>query len=157
MTLWRIVSERRRESAFTGEGARLFGGRWNSQGRPVIYAAESVSLALLEVLVHVSAADFPVPQRLCRIELDSALCEICEPAKVSRHWRSVPFPTALQQFGDEWLQQSRSAALKVRSTIVPQEWNVLINPLHPAFPQVRCSLDEPVQIDPRLLRQPRNE
>lgn len=149
---WRIVKDRYRRTAFSGDGAELFGGRWNTPGKPVIYASDSIALAVLEILAHIAPSDLRATYRLCRIEVSRDLVEICEPADVASIWRTPGRVTELQQFGDRWVQEQRSTALKVRSEIVPQEWNLLLNPRHPDFARVACRLDDEFQIDPRILQ-----
>lgn len=149
---WRIVKDRYRQTAFSGDGAELYGGRWNTPGKPVIYASDSVALAMLEILAHIGPSDLRASYRLCRVEVSRDLIEVCEPADVAATWRTPGSVSELQQFGDRWVQAQRSAALKVRSAIVPQEWNLLLNPRHPDFSRVACELDDEFQIDPRILK-----
>lgn len=126
-----------------GEGARLYGGRWNSPGRPMLYTAASPSLAVLEVLVHLDLPPglLPLDYRLLGIEVpDDAPQLVLDTA-----------PDDSVAAGDAFLTAGAALCLRVPSQIVPQEINTLINPRHPAFAGVRVEREEPFRFDPRLL------
>jgi RES domain-containing protein len=152
--VWRVEKALFAKSARAGDGARLYGGRWNSPGRPVVYCSGSLSLALLEVLAHVEAGeDAGVKRRLFRIELDPASCEEVRLATLPKNWRSALNPASCRRQGDAWLERGSSVALKVPSAIVPVESNYLLNPRHPDFPRAaRWNRGTEFEIDPRLLR-----
>ncbi len=133
-------------STLDGEGARLWGGRWNSAGRPMVYAASSPSLAVLEVLVHLDlpAELLPDDLRLLTIEI---------PDDVATHILD-PSPTEdddCRAAGDAFLDAGDALALMVRSVIVPQERNVLLNVRHADMARVTVQDDTAFQFDPRLL------
>ncbi|PXA88584.1 RES domain-containing protein [Caulobacter sp. D4A] len=126
-----------------GEGARLYGGRWNSPGRPMLYTAASPSLAVLEVLVHL---DLP-PELL---PLDYRLLSIEVPDDAPRlELDAVPQDSVAA--GDAFLLAGQALCLRVPSQVVPQEINTLLNPRHAAFAEVRVVRDEPFRFDPRLF------
>jgi RES domain-containing protein len=128
------------------EGARLFGGRWNSAGRPAIYAAASPSLAVLEVLVHLDlpAELMPDDYRLLAIEMpDEAPVERLDETPADADQRLAA--------GDAFLARGEALILSVPSIVVPQERNAIINVLHPAMRAVRVAANEPFRFDPRLL------
>lgn len=150
--VWRIVKAEHKAAAFDGEGARLYGGRWNSPGRRVVYCASSVSLATLEMLVHLprsarQPAFVVLPARLS----DSMILDL-DPDKLPRHWLAFPAPPGLQDLGDEWLASGRSVALRVPSAVVPLESNILLNPSHPDFAKLEFGAARPFPLDPRLKR-----
>lgn len=133
-------------SALDGEGARLWGGRWNSAGRPMVYAAASPSLAVLEVLVHLDlpAELLPDDLRLLTIEI---------PDDVAMH-TLAPSPTGdddCRAAGDAFLEAVNALALMVESVIVPQERNVLLNARHADMARVKVQHSEPFRLDPRLI------
>ena len=133
--------------ALDGEGARRFGGRWTSPGRPAIYAAASAGLAVLEVLVHLDLPPDLIPRdyRLLRIELPAdAPAEILARAPADDRDR--------RRLGDRFLERGEALALRVPSVIVPDEHNAILNPLHRAMAGVRLVADHPFRFDPRLLR-----
>lgn len=147
--VWRITTRRFADQAFSGEGARLYGGRWNRVGQSVIYTAESRSLALLEMLVQ----DEPLRARYVLIPAhlpDTVSMETLDNNVLPRDWRTHAGREALQSLGGEWLRQSRSCVLAVPSAVVPAELNFLINPLHPEFKRISVGEPEPLETDMRL-------
>lgn len=141
----------RRHHIFDGHGAAIFGGRWNSPGRQVIYAAETYAGAMLEVLANVNIGR--VPKHHAWIEIligEQASVEEADVRKV-RHW-DAPDQRASRTFGDRWLDESRSTVLIVPSTVARLERNVVINPVHPGFASLRASRPKPVIWDARLFR-----
>lgn len=154
MTLhaWRIFKPRHAASAFTGEGARLFGGRWNNKGTAVIYTAGSVSLAALEMLVQLQAAHLLEAYLLARVTFADSLVESLAPSLLPADWRADPAPASTMGFGDRWVAEARSAVLCVPSAIIESEYNYLLNPAHPAFRNVAIATAEPFGFDPRLVK-----
>jgi RES domain-containing protein len=150
MTTWRIVKVTRHQTAFDGEGARLYGGRWSSPGRPVVYTAQSASLAALEILVHLGRG--ATLQSYVRIacSIPKSLVARLDRSRLPAHWRSYPAPQALQQLGDEWLKEQTSAVLEVPSAIIDSESNYLLNPLHPGFSSIEVNEPRPFDFDVRL-------
>lgn len=150
-TVWRITTRRFVGPAFSGEGARLFGGRWNRPGQSVVYTAESRSLALLEMLVQ----DDPLRAHYVLIpaSLPSGVSiEFMEASALPHGWRAQAVRDQLQALGGEWLRQSRSCVLAVPSAVMPAEFNFLINPLHPDFQNITVGEPELLDTDLRLIR-----
>lgn len=147
---WRIFQRQHAAIAFTGEGARLYGGRWNSKGTAIIYASESVSLAALEMLVHLQSPRHLASYLVARLSFDDSLVERIDAGRLPKDWRSYPAPRALQTLGDRWLSGRSSAVLQVPSAIVEGEHNFLLNPAHPDFSTIRRGKPRPFQLDPRL-------
>ncbi len=147
---WRIVTRRWAETAFDGEGARLYGGRWNSPGHAVVYLADSRSLAALESLVHhpgipdLGYVRFPV-------RFKSSLVESISTTGLEACIRSLVVAPKTQAVGDQWLRHSRKPILKVPSAIIPEEFNYLLNPAHPKFHQIQIEAAEGFAFDPRLV------
>jgi RES domain-containing protein len=150
VTAWRIVKQRQARTAFTGEGARLFGGRWNSPGSAVIYTAQSQSLAALEMLVHLESSDLLPNYILFEVGIDETLIVSIELSQLPKNWRSNPPPATVRAIGDAWVLDSTSAVLRVPSALVPDENNFLLNPRHGDFPQLRIGKAVPFRFDPRL-------
>lgn len=150
ITAWRIVKARYAASAFSGEGARRFGGRWNSVGTPMVYTAQSQALAVLEMLVHIDASDLLRHYRLISVTFDEVMMQIVDPASLPRTWKRRPAPVSLRGIGDQWIASGRSVVLQVPSAIVPGERNFLINVLHPEFPKLAIGKPEPFRLNPRL-------
>lgn len=150
ITTWRICAPRYANSAYSGEGARIYGGRWNSKGRAVVYSSESISLAVLEQLVHVEDPTVLDAFVVVSATLDEGSVETVELSSLPDDWRAYPAPSSLKEIGDKWLSETRSLALRVPSVTVRGQWNYLLNPAHPAFVSVEVSEPEPLDLDPRI-------
>jgi RES domain-containing protein len=150
--VWRITSSRYARRAFDGEGARLYGGRWNHPGVAIVYCSATLSLAALEYFVHLQpdlasnlvsvAAELPrdLSQESLRIE------------DLPASWRSYPAPERLKELGTAWARANRTAVLLVPSAVIPHEQNVLINPGHSDFPRIRPRKAQPFSFDPRMWK-----
>jgi RES domain-containing protein len=134
----RIVRRHLASTAFTGLGAKLFAGRWNSPGIPAVYAGGSISLATREMLTHLGSAELLKHYVLIRVTFDSKLVEHFEP-------RTLP-----RRVGDEWVRSVRTPVLRVPSAVVPAESNFVFNPLSPAFARLSIGKPTPHPFDPRL-------
>ena len=147
---WRIVKAKHAATAFSGQGAADYGGRWNSRGVAVVYASLTQSLALLEILVHLNP---PVTFRLVafRLEFDDAWVETFPLQRLPAHWQAEPPPPSTRRIGDRWVREARSPVLALPSAIIPNELNFLLNPAHPDFKQISIRPPEPFAFDPRLL------
>ncbi len=150
LTAWRITKRKHAKTAFSGEGARQFGGRWNHPGVPVIYAAETRSLAALEILVHLGSPEILQKYVLFELEIEESLVTRLEIEKLPKNWRSNPPPDKIRTIGDDWVKALTSVVLQVPSALIPGESNFLLNPGHPNFSQVRISKSQPFDFDPRL-------
>lgn len=147
---WRIVKTKRASTAFSGEGARLYGGRWSSPGRSVVYLSSSISLALLEVLVHLDSSPLLAAYSLIRVDFDQSLVERLDKSKLPENWASSPAPIEAQEIGDLWIKELRSPVLTVPSAIVRQEDNYLLNPMHPEFHRITIGEPSHFELDFRL-------
>lgn len=146
---FRIVKSRWAATAFDGEAARRYGGRWNRVGTRMVYTAGSRSLAALEILVHLEG-----PARgfsLVRCDFPESLIEVLAASALPGNWRASPAPPALASIGDAWATRGSSAVLAVPSVITPDERNYLLNPDHPDFAQVTVQPPEPFPYDERLI------
>ena len=151
-TVWRIVKPHRVGDAFSGEGARLYGGRWNSKGTAMVYAAESKSLAALEILVHIDAAELLEDYLCMSVRFDARLIRTLDYAALPANWRNPMAPASTRGMGDGWVAGAFSVILKVPSIVVPGESNYLINPAHRNFGKLKIGAPEPFEFDPRLLK-----
>lgn len=149
-TAWRIVTARFVASAFSGEGARLYGGRWNPKGLPLVYTAESQALAVLEILVQderlraryaLIPAHIPDDLALERVTVD----------QLPSDWRTPGARGDLQQRGAAWVRGGTSAVLAVPSAVIPAEANYLLNPRHPDFARVEIGEPQELVTDLRLV------
>jgi len=135
--------------AFSGRGGLYGKGRWHILGRPIVYAAEHLSLALAETLVHLQRSNRIAPYLRWEIDVPEAL--IAPPPELPAKWAKNYSLT--QSLGDAWLRANTSVALLVPSAIVPAERNCLLNPTHPQFSLkwVRPG-PHPFVFDPRLTQ-----
>lgn len=147
---YRIVKRKFATAPLSGEGARLFGGRWNSPGVPAVYLASSVAQAMLEMLVHLDVQDGLKNYLVFTVLIPRDLIKSVPPGAVPPGWlRPIRIP-ASQQFGDRFLAKQKHLVMSVPSVIVPGERNYVLNPLHPAIKRVRIGPGVKVGFDPRL-------
>lgn len=149
-TGWRIVKQRHAKSAFDGEGARRFGGRWNTPGIPVVYISESRALALLEVLAGLKSVKPAQSYVLFPVSFEDSLIEVLRPKDLPAEWRQSPPPPTTQVLGDDWAANQKSAVLQVPSVLVPEEFNFLLNPTHPDFERIQIGIPQDIKLDSRL-------
>lgn len=135
--------------AFSGEGARRYGGRWNPKGVPVVYCSEHLSLAVLEFRVNQARFDpnrgYVFFQAECEDELIETLDE--SPVGWRKRFNDDGSPTVAQAFGGKWSLEQRSPVLSVPSSVIEIERNFVLNPLHPDFARIRISTPKPVELD----------
>jgi RES domain-containing protein len=159
MRIWRICRARYAGEAFSGpsealsnQGARRFGGRWNTPGVPMVYASSSLALAAIELFVRLEpnqqpddlvsiAADLPKGEPALRLE----------PEKLPPSWWTDDFEP-LRALGDQWIRDAASLAIQVPSAALRVEWNVLVNPLHPKIGQIKIESPQPFHFDARMFR-----
>jgi RES domain-containing protein len=139
MKVWRVA--RAPFADLSGEGARLYGGRWNSPGRAMVYTAENPALAILEVRVHLDLEPDLVPDDyvLIEIELGDVPAAVLELA-----------PDDPVAFGDAWLARAAEPVLKAPSFIAPQSFNYLVNPAHSGAAAIHIVSTRPFSFDRRL-------
>lgn len=147
---WRIVKRWLARTAFDGEGARRFGGRWNSKGVAVVYLAQSQSLAALEILVHIDSPQLLEHYVAVPVSIDPNLIARIDLSSLPNNWKTYPPPRRIRAIGDDWVAAARSTVLQVPSVIVPLENNFLLNPRHPDFPKLQIGKPVPFKFDPRL-------
>lgn len=151
--VWRICSRRHIAQAYDGEGAHIFGGRWNHPGTRVVYTAATVSLAALELFVNLDPdvcpddlvaipAEIPRAVKVMRVELSD----------LPRGWQRYPAPVQLQDLGSRWVADGATAVLAVPSAVIPQERNYLLNPAHPDLRRIRIGRPEPFRFDLRMWK-----
>ncbi len=150
MVLYRIVKCNYADD-LSGTGARLYGGRWNSEGKPAIYLASSRALAVLEVLVHLPPLMIPDGYCLVEIEVPDNSVTKLEIEDLPADWNDISAPIALRQIGNEFLKKQEHLLLQVPSSIVPMEYNYLLNPQHPAIKRVKILKKNPFDFDSRLV------
>ena len=158
MIVYRITS-----SAFatdlSGEGSRLYGGRWNSKGTALLYTSEHPALALLEALAHVTMITMHTPKSLIAIDCPDEWFEPAhnlvyqvQAAALPANWQKSPPQESLAIIGDAFAAASHNIVLKVPSVLMPECSNYLFNCRHPVFSQAKIISHRPVQFDMRLLQ-----
>jgi RES domain-containing protein len=146
----------RRHPIFDPTGAFLYGGRWNSPGKRVIYAAQTYAGALLEVLVHANLGVVPKTHAAVEIHIPDYVSREALSPQALEGW-AAENNVASRRFGDLWLEERRTAVLLVPSVVLQgREANILLNPDHPDFARITTTAPEPVLWDPRLFSRPRN-
>ena len=131
--LWRIAADTPRYTSedLSGAGALIEGGRWNEKGTPAVYASPSIALACLETLVHLASSSLPLNRYLVRIDVDDAIWTARQTlASPPVGWDAIPHGRVSINEGQKWLAGGTSAILEVPSVIVPEEFNLVINPKH---------------------------
>ncbi len=151
MRLWRICRRAHAAAAFSGEGARLYGGRWNSQGVTVVYSP-SLDLAAVETFVHLEPNLRPDDLVSILAEMpDDIANERLDLKSLSRKWYELR-DESLRTFGDRWIRAGKTLALHVPSAAIRGEWNVLINPEHSDFRKLKIEKPKPFEFDLRMFR-----
>ncbi len=148
---YRLVKKKWAASAFDGEGAKRYGGRFNSRGLRCVYVAASESLAILEIMVHLDDYRLLEHFTLFSVQLPDKVIMQLNTRLLPSNWREDPAPAETAIIGDEWLEANLSVALAVPSVIVPRETNYLLNPEHPEYEPLMAQAQElPFDPDPRL-------
>ena len=137
LSAWRILKSKYRDRSLSGEGARRVGGRWNYQGVPLIYLAETIALATLEVLVHLQDTETLPKYALAEIRFDSSLVRELRTEDLPENWNAFPHPASTKEIGQQWVDARNSALLRVPSSVSLREANYLLNPEHPRCKQCR--------------------
>jgi RES domain-containing protein len=150
--LWRIGLEAPGwpASDLSGKGAEVSGGRWNSEGVPMLYTSPSIALAVLETLGHLGTADVPFNRYIVRIDVPDALWAAREILDPPGGWDAVPAGFTSRFAGDAWCAGRRSRLLAVPSAVLPEEHNVLVNPRHPDAGLLTAVTLRRLAFDPRL-------
>lgn len=149
MRVWRLCV--RQHATPDGEGARLFGGRWNPPGTAVVYTSATLSLATLEYLVNLDSDLFPENLVAVSADIPPALeIQSVTARDLPANWREYPAPDALCVIGVAWASACHTPILSVPSVVIPEERNYLLHPAHPQFGRICWNAPEPFRFDPRL-------
>lgn len=136
----------------SGKGAELYGGRWNNKGVPMLYTSQSRALAFAEVAIHLPVTIVPKDYFLVSIDVpDTAKIFKLIDAEIPPDWRANPHSGSTQKIGDLFISQSKYLVMQVPSSIVPGDYNFLINPNHPLFKKVAIVHIEPFEFDSRFV------
>ncbi len=151
MRVWRICRRAHAADPLGGRGGLYASGRWHARGSRIVYTSATLSLAALELLVHVDR-DL-LPSDLVQIEFDlpdDLQVGRIEARTLPSHWRRHPAPAALQRIGASWIEQGKTAILRVPSAVIPDEDNYLLNPAHPAIERIKVVGRRAFVLDHRL-------
>jgi RES domain-containing protein len=153
--IWRIAKHTPefRADDLSGGGAKITGGRWNSKGKAVVYAASTIALATLETLAHLGDSIAIRNAFLVKIDVPAGVWksrEIVEASDFDATWMAEPPGSTTIEFGDDWIDKATAPLILVPSVIVPEEYNLLINPAHPASARISAAVVRQYVYDPRL-------
>ncbi len=146
---YRLVKQRHARSAFDGEGARLYGGRWNSQGIPIVYTSDSLALCCLEIFVHLPSYHLLKDYVYMQVGFDS---DLVTEAQLVDGWDASPVSKVSQSIGDQWVSDNVSPILLVPSVIIPEGVSYLLNIAHPDFDRIKIGDQVEMDFDPRLRK-----
>ncbi len=150
---WRLVQKIHADDAFSGDGARLKGGRWNHKGVSVVYVSENLALSVLEAFVNLPGGKSSVPYVYIPIEIpESVSIEELKPAGLLNNWRELPPPASTKDLGTNWAKSMRTAILRVPSIIIPIEANFVLNTSHPDFKKIKIGNPQVFSFDPRMWK-----
>ncbi|HNT21619.1 MAG TPA: RES family NAD+ phosphorylase [Saprospiraceae bacterium] len=135
----------------TGEGAYLYGGRWNSKGVRLLYTSSSAALALLETLVHTSRLLPAMDYCMLRLRIETDSMDTLPPSAMPDGWSDNPAPDELKRIGDRFVKEGKYLMLRVPSAVLPMEWNYLINPGHDLFSKGKVDEVVEIRVDGRLI------
>ncbi len=153
LRVWRICNAKYTKTAFDGQGAKIYGGRWNSIGTEVVYTSSSLALAALELLVHLGAKASPVSYIAIPVDIpDGLLIDKVNKNELPSNWRDDPPPIILANVGDRWISSGGSAVLQLPSAIINEEYNYLLSPNHQDFAQLIIGAAREFQFDSRLFK-----
>ena len=152
---WRLASPEHGGTVgdmLSGEGARRYGGRWNSPGRRAVYLGGSLALASMELLVHLRAPEVLETCRKLRVRIARALVSPVSECDLPAGWAAPRMHPATQEIGDRWLRARTSAVLRVPSVVVVGEVNYMANPRHPDFGRIEAGAIRGFRFDARVLK-----
>ncbi len=152
MIIYRL-SKIKYSDTLSGFGAAISGGRWNSKGTEMIYAAENRSLAMSEVFVHLPLQIIPNDYILLSIYIPECVeIDTLKFEELPENWHDYPPSNSTQLIGDNFIRKKKFAVLRVPSVITKDEYNFLINPYHHNFHQIKIINKEPFLFNSRLFK-----
>ena len=153
MRVYRAFERNHEVTAVSGEGARLYGGRWNSVGSAVVYTSTTFSLALLEIMVNASTPRISPDMVYVPMDIpDRIRLDVLDIETLPQNWFDFPAPPECQLAGDSWVHRGETVGLVVPSAVARIETNVLLNPAHPDFVRIVVGNIDAMAIDHRLVR-----
>ncbi len=151
MKAYRITKRKHKDTAFSGFGARQYGGRWNLPNHPAVYLSESIALAQLEILVNLGEEDSLQNYLLFQVDVPDSQIMILADEAYPKDWNGTRVSAGTQEVGTDFLLDGEALALAVRSCVVPQEYNLILNPEHPdAEAVIEEAVEVTLKFDARL-------
>jgi len=150
---WRLVKKVHEATAFSGEGARRFGGRWNHRGIAVVYLSDSLALAALELFVHLGPSHSDLEFASFEVQIpDSVSSAVLEKKDLPKDWRTEPAPVSCKDLGSDWVRSKETGILIVPSVIVPVQSNYILNINHEDFRDLKIDQNDNFSFDPRMWK-----
>lgn len=150
ITAWRITLKKYGQESMKGQGAKLYGGRWNPVGYPAIYLAQHLSLVILEIVVHFDSPAIIKDFIAFPFSFDKTSIFSLSASSLPKNWTDLPIPSSTQQIGKKWLDADENMVMQVPSTVVPLESNFVVNPRHKDFKHIEIEDPVPLHIDPKV-------
>lgn len=158
MRVYRVFERKHVALAFTGEGAQRFGGRWNSPGVAVVYAASNFALALLEIMVNARRGRIPPDMAFCAVDVpDDVVIGAVQESALPKGWHGSPVPPETQAIGDAFVRDGKTVGLWVPSAVSRIEQNMILNPNHADFSRLIIGTIQDVPVDERLQERTRKK
>jgi RES domain-containing protein len=139
-------------TSLTGEGAKLYGGRWNLIGSPCLYTSESKALCVLEYAANGSLEEMPGNLSVTVYSLPDKSWKEFHANDLPEGWQQVPAAEITKEWGSILLHEAKYLALKIPSVIIPSEYNFVLNPLHPDFKKVKIKEVHSFSFDKRIKK-----
>lgn len=147
------LSRKKYSYPLNGKGSAFKGGRWNSAGTELIYTSANRSLAMAEVVVHLTLAMLPEDYTMTTIFIpDNVSMRIINEKELPNNWNSFPYHLSINRYGDEFVSENKFCLLKVPSAVTKGDFNILINPGHSEFRKIKIKSREPFPFDSRIFR-----
>ena len=153
ITAWRIVKAKHAASAFDGEGARRYGGRWNSLGTAIVYTSDYLATAALELMVNMIDYSEMIRHYVrFQVDIPPRLITEIKLKRMPKNWQQNPAPATLRNLGDDWVVNGTSAVLKAPSAVIPEHNSYLLNPNHKDFSKIKIHKPRSFSFDSRLMK-----
>lgn len=152
ITVYRISKRKHASNPLGGLGGLHVGGRWHHKGAPIVYCAETFSLANVEFFVHFGKRQRAIKLISFDIAIPEALVQRLPTSRLPADWAAEPSSSSTADLGADWLKSSSSAVLVVPSVHSRSESNYLINPLHPQASKIKVQATYPHKYDSRMWK-----
>jgi RES domain-containing protein len=151
--VWRLVKKIYASGAFSGDGARRYGGRWSHRGWRVVYTADTLSLAALELFVHLGRVHQGREFAVFRVRIpERPPVKKIENRNLPPEWRKHPALETCKDLGSAWLEKDAGLVLQTPSVVIPHQHKFLINPDHPTFKKIKIERLDVFSFDPRMWK-----